>query len=94
MIRVFILTVSAFTLFATSFSQITSESIFVNGVSRSYLLYLPDGFMMSDALPLVICFHGGSGTASEQLALGDLRDHHHLFLIVLVGFLWNDEKYF
>ena len=73
MIRVFILTVSAFTLFATSFSQITSESIFVNGVSRSYLLYLPDGFMISDALPLVVCFHGGSGTASEQLALGDLR---------------------
>ena len=29
--------------------------------------------MESDALPLVICFHGGAGTATEQLNIGDLR---------------------
>ena len=69
-----ILTASAFTLFASMSAQLTSEVIAVGGVSRSYLLYVPDGYNDSDVLPLVICFHGGSGTANEQLALGDLRD--------------------
>lgn len=67
------LTASALLSFMCASAQLTSEAISVEGVSRSYLLYLPEGYSGSDALPLVLCFHGGAGTATEQLSLGDLR---------------------
>ena len=54
-------------------AQLTNETIVVAGVARSFLKYLPEGYNESDVLPLVLCFHGGSGTAYDQLALGDLR---------------------
>ena len=57
-----------------SSAQLTTESITVDGQTRSYLKYLPVNLDPSEQLPLMMCFHGGSGNAEEQLAIGDLRD--------------------
>ena len=55
-------------------AQLTTEVLEVNGQSRTYLQYLPEGFDVAEQLPLMMCFHGGSGTAEGQLYTGDLRD--------------------
>ncbi|MEC7693714.1 MAG: hypothetical protein VX446_04945, partial [Bacteroidota bacterium] len=58
----------------TSLAQLSTEYVTVGGQSRSYLKYLPVNLDPSEQLPLMMCFHGGSGTAEEQLAIGDLRE--------------------
>jgi len=57
-----------------SFAQLSTEYVTVDGQTRSYLKYLPVNLDPSEQLPLMMCFHGGSGTAEEQLAIGDLRE--------------------
>ena len=56
------------------FGQLSNESILVDGLNRTYLLYLPSGFNSNESLPLVLNFHGGSGTANDQLYTADMRD--------------------
>ena len=80
-----------FTLFAVgtmltgeTWAQLTTESIVVNGDTRTFLQYLPTNFSPSETMPLVLCFHGGSGTANEQLGIGDLRDKADSERFVLV----------
>ena len=55
-----------------SLAQLTTESLNVDGQTRSYLKYLPVNLNPSEELPLMLCFHSGSGTAQDQLAVGDL----------------------
>ena len=57
-----------------SWGQLTTETLVVDGDTRSYLLYLPDGHSSDQIWPLVLNFHGGSGTAEDQLAVADMRD--------------------
>ena len=57
-----------------SLAQLSTEYVTVDGQSRSFLKYLPVNLDPSEQLPLMMCFHGGSGTAEEQLAIGDLRE--------------------
>lgn len=56
------------------FSQLSNQTISVDGVNRTYLEYLPDGFDNAQNLPLVLSFHGGSGNGQDQLSIADLRD--------------------
>ena len=67
-----------------TWAQLTTESIVVNGDTRTFLQYLPTNFSPSETMPLVLCFHGGSGTANEQLGIGDLRDKADSERFVLV----------
>ncbi len=61
--------------FASALSaQLTTESLTVDGQTRTYLQYVPVDFDASEQVPLVLCFHGGSDVAEDQLAIGDLRD--------------------
>ncbi|MAI24376.1 MAG: hypothetical protein CL828_09980 [Crocinitomicaceae bacterium] len=55
-------------------AQLTTESLVVDGQTRTYLQYVPVDFDAEEQVPLVLCFHGGSGVAEGQLAIGDLRD--------------------
>ena len=57
-----------------SLAQLSTDYVTVDGQTRSFLKYLPVNLDPSEQLPLVMCFHGGSGTAEEQLAIGDLRE--------------------
>jgi polyhydroxybutyrate depolymerase len=52
--------------------QITAELI-VNGVNRSYILYVPQSYTGEEALPLVLNFHGLGSNAFEQMVYGDFR---------------------
>ena len=61
--------------FATALAaQLTTESLTVDGQTRTYLQYVPVDFDAAEQVPLVLCFHGGAGVAEDQLAIGDLRD--------------------
>lgn len=52
-------------------AQQTNESITVNGVSRSYIQYLPSGFNPStESLPVLFVLHGLGGTASSMVPAG------------------------
>ena len=54
-------------LFSVSvFAQLSNESILVDGLNRTYTLYLPSGFNSDASLPLVLNFHGGAGTANDH----------------------------
>ncbi|MGB2135062.1 MAG: hypothetical protein ACPHYG_03635, partial [Flavobacteriales bacterium] len=59
---------------STLSAQLTTESLVVDGQTRTYVQYVPVDFDASEQVPLVLCFHGGSGVAEDQLAIGDLRD--------------------
>ena len=51
----------------------TTESINVNGVTRSYILYVPASYVPGTPAPLLFNFHGYTSSASVQLAYGDFR---------------------
>ena len=57
-----------------SWGQLTTETLVVDGDTRTYLLYLPDGHFADQTWPLVMNFHGGSGAAEGQLAVADMQD--------------------
>jgi len=59
---------------STLSAQLTNESLIVSGQTRTYLQYVPVDFDTDEGVPLVLCFHGGSVSAEDQLAIGDLRE--------------------
>tara|TARA_Y100000748_G_scaffold125773_1_gene105556 strand:- start:817 stop:1743 length:927 start_codon:yes stop_codon:yes gene_type:complete len=44
-------------------ASVSTNTIDVNGISRTYLTYMPE--TASDSMPVIIQFHGGSGTAQD-----------------------------
>ena len=64
-------------------AQLSTEYVTVDGQSRSYLKYLPVNLDPSEQLPLMMCFHGGSGSAEEQLAIEIC-----VRLQMRIGFCW------
>ncbi|MDR0801822.1 T9SS type A sorting domain-containing protein [Fluviicola sp.] len=56
---------------ATVFGQLTDETVTINGVSRSYKLYIPAGFNPQTESPdMIIIMHGLGGTNSDMVAAG------------------------
>ena len=66
--------VSLLTGLGSLHAQLSTQTIDVDGDSRTYLEYLPEGFDNTQNLPLVMSFHGGGGQAQDQLNIADLRD--------------------
>ncbi len=58
------------TLAASSFGQLTSENVLINGVNRHYYQYLPVNFQPSENLPVVFILHGLGGSASDMTGAG------------------------
>ena len=50
----------------TDTPDLIANSIVIDGVTRTYFVYIPDAFADVEKLPLIIDFHGGSGTAESQ----------------------------
>lgn len=44
-----------------------------NGIVREYLIHVPEIYSDSTPVPLLLNFHGGGGTATEQMYLADMR---------------------
>jgi poly(3-hydroxybutyrate) depolymerase len=58
---------------------ILRKSITLNGLKRSYILYLPSTYHQSSAAPLVVALHGGGGTGKKVdklLHLNSLADQY------------------
>jgi polyhydroxybutyrate depolymerase len=75
-----------------------NATINVNGVNRSYILYVPSTYTAESSMPLVFNFHGLGSNAFEQMVYGDFRPlaEEHGFIIAhpngttFLGFThWN-----
>lgn len=49
------------------------KTIVVDNVNRSYIIYIPEIYDGSSAVPLIINYHGLGSNAFEQMAYGDFR---------------------
>ena len=50
------------------------QSTFFDGLSRDYILYVPESYDENQNIPIVFNLHGGSGTAQEQMnTVSDMR---------------------
>jgi polyhydroxybutyrate depolymerase len=68
-----------------------------DGLSRSYLLYVPPGDSKQHRLPLVLVYHGAYDTASDTTTENDLlavaQQQHNMILAFPQGYQdsWNDD---
>ena len=58
----------------TAQTGLTRVSIIHDEVTRESLLYVPDSYDGSTALPVVLNFHGFGGTSDYQMQTSDMRD--------------------
>ena len=56
-----------------SSQQLLTRTVDVQGVSRSYLLYVPASYSPVELAPLLFNFHGGDMTSQQMLQLADMR---------------------
>lgn len=78
-------------------SGLETVNIQVDGLTRTYLLYVPPGDSTTNRLPLVLVYHGAGDTASNTtnemglLALAEQR--HNMIIVYLQGVddTWNDD---
>jgi polyhydroxybutyrate depolymerase len=61
-------------VFSSSAQQTINASITHDGIERDYILYIPEIYDGSTAVPLVLNFHGFGSSASQQMFYGDFRD--------------------
>lgn len=50
-----------------------NQSVWHNGVNRTYILYLPANYDGQEAVPLLFNFHGYTSNANAQMIYGDFR---------------------
>jgi len=72
----------------------STRKVTVNGLERSYILHIPPGLDISQAVPLVFVFHGGGQEpAAIQFfsGLDEVADNGHFVLVYPegVGYTWN-----
>ena len=60
--------------FHISAQQTINESIIHDGIKRNYIVYIPEIYEGSSAVPLVLNFHGYGSNATQQMFYGDFRD--------------------
>mgnify|MGYP001221794096 FL=1 len=50
------------------------QTTFFDGLSRDYIMYIPNSYEENESLPIVFNLHGGSGTADEHINyVSDMR---------------------
>ena len=84
-----------------SSQQLLTRTVDVQGVSRSYLLYVPASYSPVELAPLLFNFHGGDMTSQQMLQLADMRAQAEADSFLLVypqglpepggGPIWNSE---
>lgn len=61
------------------------QSTFFDGLSRDYILYVPESYDVNQNIPIVFNLHGGSGTAQEQMnTVSDMRSLSETGYFILV----------
>ena len=56
-----------------SFNNSNSRTVQHNGISREYILYIPDSYDGSKSVPLMLNFHGFGGNSTHFMNNADLR---------------------
>ena len=51
--------------------EVTTETMFHNGIERSYILYVPESYSENTTTPLVLNLHGYSSNAGQQMVYSD-----------------------
>ncbi|MDA7650719.1 prolyl oligopeptidase family serine peptidase [bacterium] len=84
-----------------SSQQLLTRTVDVQGVSRSYLLYVPASYSPVELAPLLFNFHGGDMTSQQMLQLADMRPQAEANSFLLIypqglpeaggGPIWNSE---
>ena len=74
-----------------------SNAITLNGLKRTFHLYIPSSYRSSTTHPLVIALHGGGGTGKKVdklLGLNSLADQHGFMVVYpdAVDHHWNDGR--
>ncbi|MES2799612.1 MAG: T9SS type A sorting domain-containing protein [Bacteroidota bacterium] len=67
-----------FLLFVAAFSRLNAQqtingSILHDGITRTYILYVPANYDGSSDVPLLFNFHGYGSSSSQQIFYGDFR---------------------
>src|SRR5438270_12457932 len=69
-------------------SGVTSHLVQVGSVQREYLVHVPAGTTLVQALPVVISFHGGNSNAQWQMrrtGLNRSADEHNYLVVYPQG---------
>lgn len=74
MTRLLSLTILLCSIKVADCQELTSEQLEYDGLTRTYLKYIPAGFDGNNSLPLVMNFHGGTDNGNAQLNIADMRD--------------------
>ena len=53
--------------------QTINASINHGGITRDYILYVPNSYVTGNQVPLVFNFHGYTSNATQQMWYGDFR---------------------
>ena len=67
-----------------------------NGVTRQYILYVPDSHDGTSSVPLMLNFHGFGGTADQHLRFADMRslaDSENFTLVYPQGTLLDGDPH-
>jgi len=84
----------------TNTTGLFTRTLFHDGVTREYILYVPDSYDGSSKVPLMFNFHGFGGTAKRHLNYTDMRflaDTDNFILVYPQGSLlegyphWNSS---
>ena len=75
---------------------LTDQTVEHDGMTREYILYVPDTYSSESPTPLMLNFHGFGGTANGMLAVADMRslaDANNFLLIYPQGALLDGESH-
>jgi len=78
-------------------SEQTTVNLTVDGIARSFILYLPEGYSSTEKMPMIFVIHGGSGTPEGMMTLANFTEIANRDKVVLVypsGIQknWNDGR--
>jgi polyhydroxybutyrate depolymerase len=78
-------------------SEQLTVNLTVDGLSRSFIVYLPLGYNNAGKMPMVFSIHGGRGTSEGMIGLANFKpmaDKDKFILVYPAGYQnnWNDGR--
>jgi len=66
------------------YSNTNPQTIVHDGINREYILYIPNSYDGTSAVPLMLNFHGFGGSASDYMSYADMRAEAESDTFILV----------
>ncbi len=84
-------------LFSDNPSVQFTVNIFIDGIARSFIIYLPTGYNNAGLMPMLFAIHGGSGTPEGMMLIANFKpvaDREKIVLVYPAGIdnNWNDGR--